>query len=266
LIVELSVRTISHDAHSSLASILPNAGIRLAQALATLWNADGIPAFDGVDSRVRAPTASQLEIVDAYPISKLEELRTEFQVSALAGGLDGREAFRAMAFRPTCNLQGMWSGYTGAGIKTITPAEAHARLDLRLVPDQDPETVLAGLRAHLDRRGFQDVTVNALAGERAWWTDPAHPVVQTAVAVSEQVTGQRALISVSMPATAPMWQVCASRSVPATSLGTSRADCRAHAPNENVRIDDLVAATRMAARFYQAFAATEVADTDDPIG
>jgi acetylornithine deacetylase/succinyl-diaminopimelate desuccinylase-like protein len=255
LILELSVRSIAHDAHSSLASILPNAGVRLVQALATLWNSDGLPAFEGIDAGVRSPTPSQLGIVDAYPVSKLDELRAEFQVEALSGGLDGHEAFRAMAFRPTCNLQGVWSGYTDPGIKTITPAEAHARLDLRLVPEQDPSSVLAALRAHLDARGFRDVRIDAMTSERAWWTDPADPVVQAAIAVSEEVTGKRALVSVSMPATAPMWQVCASRRVPATSLGTSRDDCRAHAPNENVRIDDLVAATRMAGRFYHAFAA-----------
>ena len=262
LVVELSVRTIAHDAHSSLASILPNAGIRLVHALATLWDLEGLPAFEAIDAGVLAPTPSQLAIVDAYPVSKLDELRAEFDLAGLAGDLDGGEAFRAMAFRPTCNLQGIWSGYTEEGIKTITPADAHARLDLRLVPEQDPAAVLAGMRSHLDARGFADVTIEGVTGERAWWTDPAHPVVQAAIAVSEEVTGRRALVSVSLPATAPMWQVCASRRVPATSLGTYRDDCRAHAPNENVRIDDLAAATRMAGRFYHAFAATAVSHGD----
>ncbi len=58
-----------------------------------------------------------------------------------------------------------------------------------------------------------------------------------------------------MPGTVPMYQVCAEHRVPATSLGASRDDCHAHAPDENIRIDDLAAATRITARFLDEFAA-----------
>jgi len=58
------------------------------------------------------------------------------------------------SFEPTCNVAGVWSGYTLPGIKTITPAEAHAHLDLRLVPDQDPDEIFDRLREHFESRGF----------------------------------------------------------------------------------------------------------------
>jgi acetylornithine deacetylase/succinyl-diaminopimelate desuccinylase-like protein len=57
-----------------------------------------------------------------------------------------------------------------------------------------------------------------------------------------------------MPGTVPMAQVCELHRVPATSLGAGRDDCRAHAPDENIRLDDLAAATRMMGRFVDAFA------------
>ena len=95
-------------------------------------------------------------------------------------------------------------------------------------------------------------------GEPAWWTPPSHPIVQLAARVSEDVVGLPASIGVSMPGTVPMYQVCARHRVPATLLGSGRADCRAHAPDENIRIDDLATAAKMMGRFVHAFARLDV--------
>ena len=91
-------------------------------------------------------------------------------------------------------------------------------------------------------------------GEPAWWTPPDHPVVLASAAAAEDVTGQSATFSVSMAGTVPMYQVCAARRVPVTSLGAARDDCDAHAPDENVRIEDLALATRITGRFLDRFA------------
>jgi len=136
----------------------------------------------------------------------------------------------------------------------VTPAEAHARLDVRIVPDQDPDVVLAAVRRHLDGHGFPDMEIRKREGEPAWWTPPDHVVVTTAAEVSSQIAGLEATLGVSMAGTVPMAQVCARHRVPCTTLGAGRADCRAHAPDENIRIDDLGAATRMMGRFVAAFA------------
>jgi acetylornithine deacetylase/succinyl-diaminopimelate desuccinylase-like protein len=255
VILELSVRTIDYDAHSSMAVLLPNAALRLAQALATMWTADGLPAIDGLDAGVRRPTAGQLAVVAATPEKLLADVRREFGVYRFVGGLDGLDAFRALTFSPTLNIQGLWSGFTEPGSKTITPAEAHARIDIRLVPDQEPDTIQLAVREHLDRAGFPDVEVVAQHSERAWWTPPEHPLLDAAARASEAVVGHSTIRHVSMPGTVPMYQVCAEDRVPATTLGAGRDDCRAHAPDENVRLDDLARATRISARFYDEFAA-----------
>ncbi len=255
VVVEVIARTIAYDAHSSLAVILPNAAIRLVEALATLWGPDGLPLVEGLEAGIRPPTAAQLAAVDSQPLALLDDYRREFAVERFIGGREGVDALRAMTFATTLNVQGLWSGFIGPGDKTITPAEAHARLDIRIVPDQTPEAMVAALRAHFDAAGFADIEVIAEQGERAWWTPPDHPIVQAAAAASEVVTGEQASIGVSMPGTVPMYQVCAEHRVPATTLGAGRDDCRAHAPDENVRLEDLAAATRITARFLEAFAA-----------
>ena len=172
--------------------------------------------------------------------------------------MNEREAIRAMTFTPTCNVQGLWAGFTGPGAKTITPAEAHVRIDIRLVPDQDPTAILANLRAHLDRRGFEDVKFGAKAEqERAYWTTPDDPLLDAAARVSEAVFGRPAKRRLSAPGTAPMWQVCGRDTIRMTSLGGGHDDCRAHAPDENYRLDYAAKAAQVTARFLDEFAAID---------
>ncbi len=254
VVLELVVKTIAHDAHSSLSVVLPNAAHRLVAALATFWDAEGRPAIDGLDAGTRPPAPDQLEAIRAMDLAALDDLRKDFGVSRFVAGLDGYEAAEALTFQTTLNIQGLWSGHTGTTPKTVTPAEAHARLDIRIVPDQEPDAIVDAIRRHLDGTGYADIEIVVREGEPAWWTPPSHPVVQLAARVSEQVMGKPASIGVSMPGTVPMHQVCAQQRVPATTLGAGRADANLHAPDENIRIEDLVSATKMMARFVDALA------------
>jgi acetylornithine deacetylase/succinyl-diaminopimelate desuccinylase-like protein len=223
-------------------------------ALATFWDAEGRPAVAGLDAGRRPPTEDQLAAIRSMDLATLDDLRADFAVERFLAGLDGYEALETLTFQTTLNVQGLWSGHTGATPKTVTPAEARARLDIRIVPDQEPAVITAAIRRHLDDHGFGDIEVIMREGEPAWWTPPSHPVVQTAARVSETVVGRPASIGVSMPGTVPMYQVCARHRVPATMLGAGRADANLHAPNENIRIEDLATAVRMMARFVDAFA------------
>lgn len=254
VVIELHLRTMAQDAHSSLSVLLPNAGHRLVRALATFWDADGRPAVAGLDAGKRPITDAQREVLARLDLRELDDIRAEWGVSRFLGDLDGVAAEEAATFETTLNLQGLWAGHTEATPKTVTPAEAHARLDIRIVPDQRPADMVAAIRRHLDERGYGDIEIVTREGEPAWWTPPDHVVVTTAARVSEQVAGLDASIGISMAGTVPMHQVCARHRVPATSLGAGRADCRAHAPDENIRIDDLAAATRMMGRFVDALA------------
>jgi acetylornithine deacetylase/succinyl-diaminopimelate desuccinylase-like protein len=254
VVFELQVRTLAHDAHSSVSVLLPNAGHRLVAALATFWDAEGRPAIAGLDVGRRAPTPAQRAVIAAMDPRLLDDIRDDWRVDRFLGGLDGTDALEALMFETTLNLQGLWAGHTEATPKTVTPAEAHARLDVRIVPDQRPDEVLAAVRRHLDAHGFDDVEIVGREGEPAWWTPPDHPVIEAAAAASSEVTGLEATIGISMAGTVPMAQVCARDRVPATTLGAGRTDCRAHAPDENIRLDDLATATRITARFLRRFA------------
>ena len=252
---ELVARTLRYDAHSSLATVLPSAPVRLVLALATLYDRHGVPNWPGLETGARKPTEAQLAAIAALPTEDLDAMKAEYGVSAFIGGREGAAAWLADAFAVTCNIQGLWSGYTGPGGNTIVPAEAHARLDMRIIPDQDPAEVLTALRAHLDAQGFSDIEMRSFEGaEPAYWSDIEDPIVEAAAIASEAVFGKPALRYVSMSGIVPMHQVCARHGVPMTTLGGATEDCRAHAPDENYPLSGAADAAEVTARFLDIFA------------
>ena len=136
----------------------------------------------------------------------------------------------------------------------MIPAEAHARIDIRIVPDQRPEEMVAALRRHLDEHGFGDVEILEREGEPAWWPPADQPVVVAAGAAAEAVTGQSPRTRCRCRAPCRCTRSARRTGCRCTTLGAARDDCGAHAPDENIRIEDLATATRITARFLDPFA------------
>jgi acetylornithine deacetylase/succinyl-diaminopimelate desuccinylase-like protein len=254
LYAELSVRTLTFDAHSGGAQLLPNAAWRLIEALATLRSPDGSITIDGFLDEVAAPTEAQLAHLRTLPFEE-EEIKRIYGVGEFVGGLTGDAAKAADTFHPTCNISGIISGWTEPGVKTITPAEASAKVDMRLIPNQHPARIQERLRAHLDRRGFTDVTTTIYRGEHPYWTPIVDPIVDAADRAHEGVFDEQPLRWFSMGGTAPMHQVCAPHRLPMVSLGGGDAEVRAHAPNESYSLDLMRRAARVTGRFLREFAA-----------
>ena len=105
---------------------------------------------------VTPPSAAEEELLAHIPLAE-EKMKRQFGISGFVNGLSGVALLRKLLFEPTCTISGLIAGYTGAGSKTVMPARALAKLDIRLVPGLDPDLVDRLLRAHLDRRGFSDV-------------------------------------------------------------------------------------------------------------
>lgn len=252
-LIDLAVRTLPYDAHSGAANLFPGAATRLVRALATLWDDDGVPAVDELRVGTRPRLPAEIELVDGVPERPYESFRSEFGLQRWLGNRTTREAIRVASFETTCNLQAIWSGHTGPIAKTIVPSEARARLDLRLVPDQEPEEILLALRRHLDSRGFEDVETTLAPGSRAYWTRPDHPLLDAAARASEAVTGMPVVRELSLGGTAPMHDVCALHQVPMTTLGIGHEDMHIHAPDENFRLDKLAEAVRLMPRFLDEF-------------
>src|SRR5918993_77025 len=186
--VELSVETASTDVHSGLGgSIFPNAAWRLVWALSTLKGEDERIRIPGFYDGIQSPSARDRELFDALP-DVAEEYKSRYGVKQFIKGLAGGVDLKLEeVFSPTCTICGLTSGYQGPGSKTVLPARASAKVDFRLVPDQDPDDILKKLRTHLDAHGFNDVQITDLGGDPPARTDPDEPFIQLVAKISEEV-------------------------------------------------------------------------------
>lgn len=237
LYVELTARTAKVDLHSSWATIVPNAAWRLLCALQTLRDAEGRVLIPGFYDRVRAPTDADRAALRRMPFDE-EGYRHQLGLTAFNNQLTGLPLLKQHLFQPTCNICGFWSGYTGEGSKTVLPHEAKAKLDFRLVPDQDPHEILDLLMKHLERKGFGDIEVTLMGPEHPARTPIEHPFVDLVVETSREVYGQEPVVYPMMTGTGPMYVLCQQFGIPAASIGVGHADSRNHAPNENIYLED----------------------------
>jgi acetylornithine deacetylase/succinyl-diaminopimelate desuccinylase-like protein len=250
LYVELTVQTIARDAHSGQANLLPNAAWRLTWALASLKGPDERILIPGFYDAVRNPTPTEEDLLRAAPKGAADVME-EFGLRELLGGVtDVNRAY----FSPTANIAGIGAGYQGQGSKTVIPARAMAKMDFRLVPDQDPNDIHAKLRRHLDDSGFGDVQIEVLGAERPGITDAESPVVKLVAEIATEIYGKEPRITPLTGGTTPMY-LFTERGVPVVAPGVGwGAMNRAHSPNEFMRLTDFERAARHIARLAVRFA------------
>jgi acetylornithine deacetylase/succinyl-diaminopimelate desuccinylase-like protein len=236
--VELTVQTANSDAHSGLGgSIFPNAAWRLVWALNSLKGPDERIRIPGFYDAVRPPSAREGELMEALP-EVADEYKQRYGISHFLKGLTGGVELRiAEVFEPTCTICGLTSGYQGPGSKTVLPAQASAKVDFRLVPEQTPEEVLRLLRAHLDAEGFSDVQITYLGGEPAALTDPDDPFVELVVRTAEPVYGTPMQLVPLVGGSGPNYPFIHLLKLPVVTAGAGYPGTLAHAPNENIRLD-----------------------------
>ncbi len=251
--VGLHMRTAFRDAHSSLAATYPNAAWRLVWALATLKDKDERVLIPGFYDNVLAPTPVEEQFMREVPRDEEETLR-RMGMRDFVRGVRGYEYQRRLTFEPTCTINGFGSGYQGPGSKTVLPAEAMAKLDFRLVPDQEPAGVVARLRAHLDAQGFDDVEIRASDGEYPARSDASHPFVDVVRTAAREVYGKEPVTVPNGAGTQPLHPIMHTLGVPMCSAGIGNPDGRAHAPDENIRIIDFILGTRHVAAIIQGLA------------
>ncbi len=253
--VELSVETASIDVHSGLGgSIFPNAAWRLVWALSTLKGQDERILIPGFYDGIQPPSARDRELMSALP-DVADEYKSMYGVKKFIKGLTGGVDLRIEeVFTPTCTICGLTSGYQGPGSKTVLPARASAKVDFRLVIGQDPKDIRKKLRAHLDAQGFSDVQITDLGGDAAARTDPDDPFIQLVAKTAEEVYEMPMQIVPMTGGSGPSHPFVHDLGLPVATGGIGHPETRAHAPNENVRIDLYLKHARHMARVINEFA------------
>jgi acetylornithine deacetylase/succinyl-diaminopimelate desuccinylase-like protein len=252
LSVQLEVQTLSRDAHSGSASVLPNAAWRLLWALGSLKGPDEKIRIPGFYDNARKPSSLDMDLYASLP-SYEEQMRSDFQVREFVRGVTG-EAYKSAEWQPTCNIQGIESGYYGEGMKTVIPARALAKVDFRLVPGQDPDDIFARLRLHLVSEGFDDVGVTKLGAMWPAKADADNPLVELTSRTAEEVYGKPAMIIPLTGGSSPVYAFAGPLNIPVVTAGVGYIGSRTHSPDEHVRLDDFLQASRHIARIMDGFA------------
>jgi acetylornithine deacetylase/succinyl-diaminopimelate desuccinylase-like protein len=188
LYVELRCAGARHELHSARSRLFANPAWRIAWALACLKDADERILIDGFADDVRPPTDRDRALMAAMAWNDDVWLR-DAGVERFLTGVSGPDAVERLLFQPSLAICGLAAGFIGDGPKAVIPATATAKLEFRIVPDQTPQTVLAQLRAHLDRNGFADVEVVTLAAVETAKTDPDSAIVTATVQAAQALYG-----------------------------------------------------------------------------
>lgn len=225
------------DIHGSLKVLVDSPTLRLIQAIASMTSKDGNTiTIDGYYDPIREPTASELALIAQQAAAGNEAaMREALGVSRWVDGVTGEDAVRRGLFHPTLNVNGIWSGYTGEGTKTVLPHKAIAKIDSRLPPGLEPEAAYAMIRRHLDAHGFGDLEIRPMSGYPAASTPVEDPLVQSVIGVLNKY-GVTPLVSPWLGGSAPFYQFTRTLDLPFVFGGLGHG-AGAHAPDEYMLIE-----------------------------
>ena len=253
---QIDLRTAATDLHSGeYGAAVPNAVQQLVQLVATFHTADGRVGIDGFYDAVRDLTPEERAELAAIPFDE-EQYREQLGVRALWGEPDYSVLERLWA-RPTLDFNGIWGGFQGEGIKTVTPAEAHVKVTCRLVPDQDPGQVLDLIERHVERFCPPGATASVRrfpGAARPFTIRRDHPALQTARRVLAELYGKEPLVT-RLGGTLPVADIF-QRELGADLVffAFGMPDAQIHAPNESFRLDAFTMGRRAYCAYLNALA------------
>lgn len=253
LYVELRVKGANIDLHSSNAAIIKNPAWRLIWALSTLKNEDEVIQIEGFYDCVQKPTRAELNLLEEMPF-KEKEMLDDLGLDQFLLNLSGLALKEKYIFQPTCTICGIEAGYTGQGSKTVLPSVAKAKIDFRLVADQNPHEILIQFRNHLDKHGFEDIEIVKLSAEHPAKTDLDAPIAKMVIDNVKHVYGIEPQVMRTSAGTGPMYVLSQKYGIPAVGFGVGHQNSQHHAPNENIFVKDYIDGIKFVAKIINDFA------------
>ena len=245
----------SVDLHSgSYGGAVVNPATALARIIGTFHDDNGHIAIPGFYDAVRDWGDSAREAIRRLPFDE-----TTFQHETGASALWGEGGYSTLEriwTRPTCEVNGLLSGYTGEGAKTVLPSKAMAKVSCRLVPDQNPEDVGRLLEAHVRRvapKGV-DIQIRHLHGGRPWRAELAGPVFDAARRALTAAFGREPVITGeggSIPVVGDFERILGT---PVLLMGFGLPGENAHAPNEWMSDENFVKGAKAVAALWDELA------------
>jgi acetylornithine deacetylase/succinyl-diaminopimelate desuccinylase-like protein len=254
---EISVRTLERDLHSgTYGGVAPNAIETLVRLLSELKGADGRIRLPGLYEAVKSPGKAELEAWQKLPFDREDFLRREVTGKTLTG-LKDRSVFERVWALPTFEIHGIKGGFVGEGAKTVIPAQATAKVSLRLVPGQEYEVVGRSLQEAVAALAppWADVRVNLLHGGDPVQVDVNAPAFSVLDEAFRQVVGRPA-VRVRAGGSIPIVPELGLTGAPVILTGIGLPDDGLHSPNEKLDLNQLWSGIEIFGRFLQLFAET----------
>lgn len=252
---EITVTGPASDLHSGMyGGAVVNPAMALARILSTMHDAEGRIAIPGFHDAVRPfPDAVRAQM-RGLPFDE-EHFRAEVGAPAL-GGEAGYTVLERLWTRPTCEVNGLLSGYTGEGAKTVLPSKAMAKVSCRLVPDQAPDEIERLMEAHVRAVAPPGVTVHVehLHGGRPWRAEVQGPLFDACARALGAAFGKAPVITGeggSIPVVNDFERLLG---VPVLLVGFGLPGENAHAPDEWISVRNFETGMRAMAMLWDEYA------------
>jgi acetylornithine deacetylase/succinyl-diaminopimelate desuccinylase-like protein len=252
---EISVRTLERDLHSgTYGGVAPNAIETLVRILGKLKSETGEIRVPGLYEAVVPPTREELDTWKQLPFDRQRFLLEEVTGKALTGLAD-RSVYERVWALPTFEIHGIRGGFIGDGAKTVIPAQATAKVSLRLVPGQQTEEVGRALQGAVAALApdWADVKVTLLHGGDPVQVDVEHPAFEVLNEVFEAVEGRKA-VQVRAGGSIPIVPELGRSGAPVILTGIGLPDDGLHSPNEKLDLRQLWKGIEIFGRFFELFA------------
>ena len=237
--MEVHVQGTTRDLHSgTFGGSVINPANALVEMLAGLKDSKGRVTVPGFYDNVRKLRPSERRAFALLPHSDARWKR-EIGAPALHGEA-GYTTLERIWARPTFDINGIWSGFTGEGAKTVIPARASAKISMRLVPDQRPKDIARKVRVQLKKIAPPSVRVSVeeLHGGEAWVAPTDHPALRAAERALKRAFRRKAVLvreGGSIPIVADFERRL---KVPTVLIGLGLNDDNLHAPNEKMELEN----------------------------
>ena len=254
---EISLRGPERDLHSgSFGGAVPNPLHVMADLLAGLHDDDGRVTLPGFYDNVLPLSQAERDLIARLPFDQKAWL-AEAGNSGAPAGETGYGTLERVWTRPTAEVNGMWGGHTGPGGKTIVPARAHAKLSFRLVANQEPAEVIAGLRRYVRDHTPPGIESEVLAdgpGVRPCFAPMGSPAVQAGLRAMERAFGTEVLFT-REGGSGPEADLADILAAPLVFVAVGLDADRIHAPNERVNMALLLKGAEASAYLWDELAA-----------
>jgi len=253
---QIDITGPSSDLHSGMyGGAVVNPAAALARIIASMHDDKGHVTIEGFYDDVSPFPKEVIDGMRTLPFDD-ESFRKETGATAL-GGEEGFTTLEKLWTRPTCEVNGMLSGYTGEGAKTVLPSKAMAKVSCRLVPNQDPQKIGKLFDAHVKKVAPKGVTVNVqhLHGGRPWRADLGGPIFDAARRALEAAFGRAPVIvgeGGSIPVVGDFQRILGA---PVLLVGFGLPGENAHAPDEWMSVENFRLGTKAMAALWDEYAA-----------